>query len=408
MNRVVVTGMGAVTPIGNTADSLWESLKAGVCGIDRITKFDTTDFKAKVAAEVRDFDPSVYMEKSEIRKTDLFSLYAMGAASQAIDESGIIGKLDPVRIGTYIGSGIGGIGTFAQEQTTLLENGAKKVSPFFIPKLIANLAGGIIAIKYNLQGSCLAVTTACATGNNAIGEAYRAIKHGYLDAAVAGGSEAAIIPVGVAGFSNMKALTTCDDPKTACVPFDARRSGFVMGEGAGALVLESYDSAVKRGAAIYAEVVGYGVTCDAHHITLPSPDAAGGAAALKMAYEEAGPCDPSKIYINAHGTSTPPNDKTETAAIKKVFGEDAYKLMVSSTKSMTGHMLGAAGAVEAIACVYALRDQIAPPTIGYQEADPLCDLDYVPGEARKTEIDLALSASLGFGGHNAYIALKRI
>lgn len=408
MNRVAVTGMGAVTPIGNTADALWENLRAGVCGIDYISKFDTTDFKVKVAAEVRDFDPTLYMEKSEIRKTDPFSVFAMGAASQAVEESGIVGKLDPTRIGTYIGSGIGGITTFAQEQTALLEQGSKKVSPFFIPKLIANLAGGIVAIKYNFQGSCLAVTTACATGNNAIGEAYRAIKHGYLDAAVAGGAEAAILPVGVAGFSNMKALTTCDDPKTACVPFDARRSGFVMGEGAGALVLENYDSAVKRGAKIYAEIVGYGVTCDAYHITLPSPDAAGGAAALKMAYEEAGPCDPGKIYINAHGTSTPPNDKTETRAIKTVFGEDAYQLMISSTKSMTGHMLGAAGAVEAIASIYALHHQIVPPTIGYQEPDPECDLDYVPNQARSAEIELALSASLGFGGHNAYIALKRV
>lgn len=407
MNRVVVTGMGAITPIGNTAKALWEGLKAGKNGIGPITKFDTTDFKAKVAAEVQDFDPCLYIEKAEIRKTDQFSLFAMGAASQAIEESGIIGKLAPQRIGTYMGSGIGGIGTFAQEQTNLMENGPKKVSPFFIPKLISNLAGGIIAIKYNLLGSCLPVTTACATGNNAIGEAYRAIKHGYLDAAVAGGAEAPIIPVGVAGFSNMKALTTSDDPETACVPFDARRSGFVMGEGAGALVLENYESAVKRGAYIYAEIVGYGVTCDAHHITLPSPDAAGGAAALKMALDEAGFHDAAKIYLNAHGTSTPANDKTETKAIKTVFGADAYKLMISSTKSMTGHMLGAAGAVEAIASVYALKDQIAPPTIGYRQPDPECDLDYVPNTARNAEIELAISASLGFGGHNAYVAFKR-
>lgn len=408
MNRVVITGLGAVTPIGNNVADLWKSLLEGKCGIGEITRFDTADYKVKLAAEVQNFDPLLYMEKGDVRKSDLFAQYAMAAATQAVEDSGIVGKTDPTRVGTYMGSGIGGIGTFAQEQQTLLENGPKKVSPFFIPKLIANIAGGMIAIKYGFQGASLPVITACATGNNAIGEAYRAIKHGYLDAVVAGGSEAAIIPVGMAGFSNMKALTTCTDPESACVPFDKRRSGFVMGEGAGCLILEEYTHAVSRGANIYCEICGYGITCDAHHITAPDPDGTGGTAALKMAYAESGGCDIEKIYINAHGTSTPLNDKCETLAIKNAFGEEnAKKLMVSSTKSMTGHMLGAAGGVEAIASVLALKNGIVPPTIGYREPDPECDLDYVPNEARKADIALALSASLGFGGHNAYIAFKK-
>ena len=409
MNRVVITGMGAITPVGNDIPSFWESLKAGTCGIGPITRFDTADYKAKVAAEVKDFDPLKYMEKSDVRKYDLFCHYALAAATQAVEESGIVGTLPPERIGTYFGSGIGGISTFAEQQQALLEKGPRKVSPFFIPALIINMAGGLIAIKYDFQGAAIPAVTACATGNNAIGEAYRAIKHGYLDAVLAGGAEAAIIPVGVAGFSNMKALTTSEEPETACVPFDARRSGFVMGEGAGALMLEEYEHAKARGATIYAELCGYGVTCDAHHITAPHPEAIGGARALKMAYDEAGGCsDPAKLYINAHGTSTPLNDASETVAIKKGLGEEAAKkCMVSSTKSMTGHMLGAAGAVEAIACVLAVRDGIVPPTIGYQEPDPECDLDYVPNQAREAEIELALSASLGFGGHNAYLAFRK-
>lgn len=410
MNRVAVTGLGAITPIGNNVNDFWENLKAGKCGIDLISRFDTTDFKAKVAAEVKGFDATEYMEKSEVRKNDLFAQYAIAAAVQAVENSKIIGTVAPERIGTYVGSGIGGIGTFSEEQNVLMQKGAKKVSPYFIPKLIANLAGGAIAIRFNLQGANVPVTTACATGNNAIGEAYRAIKHGYLDAAVSGGAEAAIIPVGVAGFSNMKALTTNDDPKTACTPFDARRSGFVMGEGAGMIVLENYDHAVARGAEIYGEIVGYGVTCDAHHITAPHPEAIGGAGALKMAYDEAGGIDDmSKLYINAHGTSTPANDRTETLAIKKALGEEnARKVMVSSTKSMTGHMLGAAGAIEAISCILALKDGVVPPTIGYKEQDPECDLDYVPNTAREADIELALSASLGFGGHNAYLAFRKV
>ncbi len=410
MRRVVITGMGCVTPIGNDVPTFWESLKNGKCGIGPITHFDTTDYKVKVAGEVKDFDPLQYMEKSEIRKFDVFCWYAMAAATQAVEESGIKDTLPPQRIGTYFGSGIGGMSTFAEEQKVLMEKGPRRVSPFFVPGMIINMAGGLIAIKYNFQGASIPIVTACATGNNAIGEAYRAIKHGYLDAVLTGGAEAAIIPIGVAGFSNMKALSTTEDPAAACVPFDARRNGFVMGEGAGALVLEEYEHAVARGAKIYGELCGYGVSCDAHHITAPHPEGLGGAAALTMALEEAGGCeDFSKLYINAHGTSTPLNDSGETKAIKKALGEEAaHKCMVSSTKSMTGHMLGAAGAVEAIASVLAVKEGIVPPTIGYQEPDPECDLDYVPNVAREAQVDLALSASLGFGGHNAYLAFRRV
>ena len=410
MRRVVITGLGCVTPIGNDVATFWESLKSGKCGIGPITHFDTTDYKVKVAAEVKDFDPLQYLEKSDLRKYDVFCWYAMAAATQAVEESGIQGTLEPQRIGTYFGSGIGGMKTFAEEQGVLMEKGPRRVSPFFVPGMIINMAGGLIAIKYNFQGASIPIVTACATGNNAIGEAYRAVKHGYLDAVLTGGAEAAILPIGVAGFSNMKALSTTQDPAAACVPFDARRNGFVMGEGAGALVLEEYEHAVARGAKIYGELCGYGVTCDAHHITAPHPEGLGGAAALTMALEEAGGCeDFSKLYINAHGTSTPLNDAGETKAIKRALGDEAaHQCMVSSTKSMTGHMLGAAGAVEAIASVLAVKEGIVPPTIGYQEPDPECDLDYVPNQAREAQIDLALSASLGFGGHNAYLAFRRV
>ena len=410
MRRVVITGMGCVTPIGNDVPTFWESLKTGKCGIGPITHFDTADYKVKVAAEVKDFDPLQYMEKSDLRKYDVFCWYAMAAATQAVEDSGIKDTLPPERIGTYFGSGIGGMKTFAEEQGVLMEKGPRRVSPFFVPGMIINMAGGLIAIKYNFQGASIPIVTACATGNNAIGEAYRAVKHGYLDAVLTGGAEAAILPIGVAGFSNMKALSTTEDPAAACVPFDARRNGFVMGEGAGALMLEEYEHAKARGAKIYGEICGYGVSCDAHHITAPHPEGLGGAAALTMALEEAGGCeDPSKLYINAHGTSTPLNDAGETKAIKRALGEEAaHKCMVSSTKSMTGHMLGAAGAVEAIASVLAVKEGIVPPTIGYQQPDPECDLDYVPNQAREAQVDLALSASLGFGGHNAYLAFRRV
>ncbi|MBP3705376.1 MAG: beta-ketoacyl-ACP synthase II [Clostridia bacterium] len=407
--RVVITGLGTITPVGNDVKTFWESLKTGKNGITAITKFDSSDYKAHVAGEVKNFDPLEYMDKSELRKSDLFSQYAMAAAVQAMNDSGIDGKIDPERLGVYFGSGIGGIGTFANQVETLGEKGPKRVSAYFIPMMIANIAGGNIAIRFNAQGSCLPVTTACATSHNEIGEAYRAIKHGYLDAIIAGGAEAAITPIGVAGFGNMTALSSNPDPDEACCPFDKRRSGFVMGEGGAALILEEYEHAKARGAHMYAEIVGYGASDDAYHMTAPHPEGRGGARAIRMALEEAkADITKEKIYINAHGTSTPLNEKSETLAIKGAFGEYAKDVIVSSTKSMTGHMLGAAGAVEAIASALAVKENIVPPTINYKEPDPECDLDVCPNEARETELDLALSVSLGFGGHNACIALRKV
>lgn len=408
MRRVVVTGMGALTPVGNDVETFWNNIISGVCGIGIITKFDTSEYKVKIAAEVKDFDPSVYMEKSEIRKTDLFAQFAIAAAAQAVTDSGIIGSIEPERLGVYFGSGTGGLETASNEIEKLLSSGPKKVSPFYIPMMIANIASGHIAIRYNAQGPCIPIVTACATGTNSIGEAYRTIKHGYADAIITGGSEAAITPIGLAGFTNCLALTTTEDITAASIPFDRRRSGFVMGEGAGALILEEYEHAKNRGAKIYAEIAGYGSTCDAYHVTAPNPEAVSSAKAIENAYKESGMTDEKVIYINAHGTSTPLNDKTETLAIKKALKENAYSALVSSTKSMTAHMLGAAGAVEAIVCILALQNQIVPPTIGLLEADPECDLDYVPNKAREASISLALSSSLGFGGHNGCIAIKKI
>ena len=380
----------------------------GTCGIAPITRFDTSDQKAALAAEVKDLDMTPYMEKSELRKSDRFAQYAMASACQAVADSGILGTVAPDWLSVYFGSGIGGIETFSNEVEKLLTKGPKRISPYFIPMMIANMAGGMIAIRFHAEGSCLPVTTACATGNNALGEAYRAIRHGYTDAVIAGGAEAAITPIGIAGFANMMALHTGTDPKTASIPFDKRRSGFVMGEGAGAMILEEYEHAKARGATIYAEFAGYGSTCDAYHITAPHPEAIGGAKAIAAALAESGMPDAERIYINAHGTSTPLNDAAETAAIKTALGEEkARKALISSTKSMTGHMLGAAGAVEAIASVLALHEGIVPPTLGLTEPDPACDLDYVPNVARKADLQLALSNALGFGGHNACIAFKK-
>ncbi len=408
MRRVVVTGMGALTPVGNDVGTFWNNIISGVCGIGRITRFDTSEYKVKIAAEVKDFDPSVYMEKSEIRKTDLFAQFAIAAAAQAVEDSGIIGSVEPDRLGVYFGSGTGGLETASNEIEKLLSSGPKKVSPFYIPMMIANIAAGHIAIRYNAQGPCIPIVTACATGTNSIGEAYRTIKHGYAEAIITGGAEAAITPIGLAGFTNCLALTTTEDITAASIPFDKRRSGFVMGEGAGALILEEYEHAIKRGAKIYAEIAGYGSTCDAYHVTAPNPEAVSSAKAIENAYKESGMTEQKGIYINAHGTSTPLNDKTETLAIKKALKENAYSALVSSTKSMTAHMLGAAGAVEAIVCILALQNQIVPPTIGLLEPDPECDLDYVPNKAREASISLALSSSLGFGGHNGCIAIKKI
>lgn len=407
MRRVVVTGMGAVTPVGNDVATFWESIINGKNGIDLITRFNTEEFKVKLAAEVKDFNPLLYIEKSDVRKTDLFVQYALYAAAQAMEDSGIDGKIDEERLGVYFGSGTGGFETFIHEHDVLLERGPQRVSPMFISKMISNIAAGNIAIKHNAKGPCLSITTACATGTSCIGEAYRAIKFGYTDAVIAGGSEAAITPLAVAGFDNCMALSESADKDSASIPFDKRRNGFVMGEGAGALILEEYEHAKQRGAKIYAEVCGYGSTCDAHHVTAPDPEAVGSAKAIADAYKESG-IDTERIYINAHGTSTPLNDKTETLAIKKALGDKAAKVHISSTKSMTGHMLGAAGAVEAIAAVLALDNSIIPPTIGYKEQDPECDLNYTPNKAENADIDLAMSVSLGFGGHNACIAFKKV
>jgi len=408
MKRVVVTGIGAVTPIGNNAKIFWENAKNGVNGIAPITKFDTSELKAKLAAELKDFDINEYLEKGESRKMDPFVQYAMVATDEALKDSGILGTVAPERFGVYYGSGIGGFETFCEEDAKLIEKGPKRVSPHFIPKLIGNIAAGNIAIKYEAKGPCVAMVTACATGTTNIGEAYRAIKHGYADAMIAGGSEASITPLAVAGFVNCMALHTGEDPAKASIPFDKNRSGFIMGEGAGTLILEEYEHAVARGAKIYAEVCGYGSTCDAYHVTAPAPDASGAAAAIKQAITEAEMAGETDVYINAHGTSTPLNDKTETLAIKAAYGEEnAKKVSISSTKSMTGHMLGAAGAVEAIAAVLALKENIVPPTIGYSEPDEDCDLDYTPNTAKKRDLKAALSVSLGFGGHNACVMFKK-
>ncbi len=408
MKRVVITGMGVVSPVGNTLDAFWNSLIAGKCGIDFITKFDTADFRVKIAAEVRDFDPLLYMDKNERRKSDVYTQYAMASAVQAMEDSGLAGGgVDPERLGVYYGSGIGGIGTLIQECGKLLDGGPKKISPFFVPMMIANIAAGVIAIRFGAQGPTLPVVTACATSANTVGEAFRAIKHGYADAIIAGGAEAAVVPLAVAGFSNMMALSTRNDPLDSSIPFDKRRDGFVIGEGAGALVLEEYEHARNRGAKIYAEICGYGNTCDAYHMTAPQPEASAAAKAIELAVAEAGMQDEDRVYINAHGTSTPLNDAAETQAIKTALGDRAYRALISSTKSMTGHMLGSAGAVEAIAAAMALRTGIVPPTVGYREPDEACDLDYVPNTARKADIRLALSTSFGFGGHNACLAFVK-
>lgn len=408
MNRVVVTGLGAVTPVGNDVPSTWEAMKAGKCGIDFITRFDVTDYKAKVAAEVKNFDPLKYLEKSELRKTDLYCQYALYAAGEAMDDSGLQGKVAPERFGVYVGSGIGGMETFVGQTQTLMNKGPKRVSPHFIPMMISNIAAGRIAIRYEAKGPSMSVVTACATSSNTIGEAFHAIKHGYADAILAGGAEATITPLAVAGFINCMALSNSEDPAQASIPFDKRRDGFVMGEGAGMMVLEEYEHAKARGAKIYAEIVGYGNTNDAYHVTAPDPDGAGASNAMRIALEESGRTENDLLYINAHGTSTPLNDKGETAAIKQVLGKNAYDVLISSTKSMTGHMLGATGAVEGIASVLALRDGIVPPTIGYREPDPECDLNYVPNQAVEADIQYAASNSLGFGGHNACIVFKKI
>ena len=409
LRRVVVTGLGVISPVGNDVETCWNNLKSGVHGIGPITRFDTTDYKTKIAAEVKNFDPRAYMDKTDVLRSDLYAQYGVAAACQAVEESGVIGTLPPERVAVYFGSGIGGICTFHEEHRKLLDRGPKRISPYFIPMLIGNMAAGMIAIRFNCRGAALPVVTACATGTNAIGEAMRAIRHGYADAVITGGSEAAISECGVAGFVNMQALSTSEDPEAACLPFDKRRGGFVIGEGGAALVLEEYEHAVARGAKIYGEVVGYGATCDAFHITAPRPDGTCGARAIQLALEEAGWQPEETVYINAHGTGTPMNDSLETQVVKLALGEEAARrAYISSTKSMTGHCLGAAGAIEAVACLKALEEGILPPTIHLEEPDPACDLNYVPNQALAVQADLVLSNSLGFGGHDACIAFRKV
>ena len=406
--RVVITGLGAVTPLGNNVRDTWEAMKAGKNGIAPITLFDTAAYKAKLAAEVKGFDPKDYLEINETLRTDRYTQFAIAAAQQAVDDSGIESNVEPERFAVEIGTGIGGIRTFEIEHTKLLEKGPRRVSSLFVPMMISNMAAGMIAIRHGCKGSAMPAVTACASGSNAIGEAMRMIRHGYADAVITGGTEAAVTQSAVAGFVNMQALSVSEDPNAASLPFDSRRAGFVIGEGAVALILEEYEHAKSRGAKIYAEVCGYGSTCDAYHITAPAPDGSGGTRAMLDAMREAGYKESDRVYVNAHGTGTPMNDKVETMVIKNALGDKAKDALVSSTKSMTGHMLGAAGAIEALACVFALNEGIIPPTINLNEQDAECDLNCVPNTALKADIDLALSNSLGFGGHNACLAFRKV
>lgn len=409
VRRVVITGVGAVTPLGLDVNTTWKNLIDGRHGIAPITQFDTTDYKAKLAAEIKNFDPREYLDKSETMRTDSNAQFAVAAADQAVADSGIAGKVVPERIAVYIGSGIGGIKTFSEEYDKLRKRGPKRVSPYFVPKLIANMASGMVAIRHGCKGPAIPTVTACASGSNAIGEALRLIRHGYADAVISGGCEASIAEIGVAGFVNMQALTVSEDPDAASLPFDKRRGGFVIAEGGAVIILEEYEHAVSRGANIYCEICGYGSTCDAYHITAPEPEGKMAALTMKQAMDEAGYTADDTVYINAHGTGTPLNDVTETKAIKKAFGEKkAAEIKISSTKSMTGHMLGAAGAMEAIACIKALQKEILPPTVNLKEPDPDCDLDYVAGSAEKYDASLMLSNSLGFGGHNACLAFRKV
>ncbi|CUP77608.1 beta-ketoacyl-ACP synthase II [Clostridium baratii] len=405
--RVVITGMGALTPIGNSVKEFWNNAKEGKLGIDYVTLVNKDEVSVKVVGEVKNFDAAEAVGKKESKRLDRYSQFALACADEAIKSSGLdLDNVDKNRIGVLVGSGIGGFSTIETE-ITKMATGSKRVSPFFIPMAISNMAAGNISIKYGLKGPSTAVVTACATGTNGIGEAFRQIKHGYADIMLAGGVEAPITKIGIEGFNSLKALNTSNDPKVASIPFDSERSGFVMGEGAGILVLESLESAKKRNANILAEIVGYGSTCDAYHITSPDPDGEGASRAMTQAIEEAKINKEEVSYINAHGTSTKLNDKFETIAIKRTFGDYAYKIPVSSTKSMTGHLLGAAGAIEAIICIEALRDNFIPPTIGYKNKDEDCDLDYVPNVGRNHEVNYALTNSLGFGGHNATLLFKK-
>ena len=407
--RVVITGMGTINPVGHNVAESWQAVRDGVCGIAPITQYDSSAQKVHLAAEVKNWDPTAVLDKKEVRHMGRYSQFAVAAAKEAMADSALnMEAEDSTRCAVIVSSGIGGISTTESEQTRCLQKGFDKASPFYIPSNIANMAAGRIAIEFGFKGMCTCPVTACAGGSNAVGDAFRHIRDGYAEVALCGGTEACVTPLSIGGFTSMRALHVGDDPTRASIPFDAERDGFVLGEGAGILVLEEYEHAVARGAKIYAEVVGYGATCDAYHITARAPGGAGGARAMQEALEDAGGVAPELVdYINAHGTSTPLNDSGETAAIKAVFGQHAYRLAVSSTKSMTGHMLGAAGGVEAIFTAMALKDGYIPATINYKVPDPACDLDYVPNQGRAADLHYALSNSLGFGGHNACVLFKK-
>jgi 3-oxoacyl-[acyl-carrier-protein] synthase II len=407
--RVVVTGLGLITPLGTGIQKTWEAICKGASGIDRITTFDPSEYPAQIAGEVRDFDPEVFIERKEIKKMDVFIQYALGAGTMAIANAGLkITEENADRVGVIVGAGIGGINTIERFHSVLLESGQRRISPFFIPMLITNLAAGQISMRFGARGPNSCVTTACAAGTHAIGDSFKIIQRGDADAMIAGGSESAITPLTIAGFANMKALSSRNDtPQKASRPFDIERDGFVIAEGAGIVVLEELASARARGAKVYAEVIGYGMSADAYHMTAPDPEGRGVVNCMRMALRDAGIAPEAVDYINAHGTSTPYNDKHETMAIKHVFGDHAYRLAVSSTKSMTGHLLGAAGGVETAFCALALSEGIIPPTTNYEHADPECDLDYVPNHARHTDLDTVMSNSFGFGGTNACLILKR-
>ena len=408
MKRVVITGMDVISPVGNNIKTFWNRIKSGEHGISFIESFDTSDIDVKVAAEIKDFDPTQYIEKKEARRTDRYCQFAVAAALEALKDAGTDFKdIDPYRVGVIVGSGIGGLQTLENEHSKFMEKGSGRVSVFFIPMMISNMAAGTIAMKTDFKGVNFAPVTACSTSTHAIGEAYRQIKHGYLEACVTGGAEAAITKFSIAGFNNMTALSHSNHPDRASIPFDADRDGFVMGEGGGIVILEELEHAKARGAKIYGEIVGYGATADAYHITSPDPEGEGASHSMQLAISEAGLTPDAVDYINAHGTSTGLNDKYETIAIKKALGDHAHKVAISSTKSVTGHLLGAAGAIEVIATALALQEGVLPPTAGFQHADPDCDLDYITEGARKVDAKIALSNSLGFGGHNATLCIKK-
>ncbi len=406
--RVVITGLGAISPIGNSAEEMWENAKKGVCGIDFISSIDTENHEVKVAGEVKNFDPEIFMDKMEARRTARFTQFALKSAIEAFEQSGIdMEKIDALRCGVNIASGIGALSIIEEEHSKGLKRGFDRLSPLFIPTTIVNMAAGAVAIRLGFKGSCTCCVTACASATNAIGEAFRNIRDGYLDVMAAGGAEACISHLGIGGFTSMRALSTAKNPKRACIPFDKEREGFVMGEGAGILILEEYEHAQKRGANIIGEIVGYGATCDANHMTAPLEDGSGAAACMSMAIYDAGISPKSVMYINAHGTGTPLNDSGETKAVKLAFGEHANKLVMSSTKSMTGHLLGASGGIEAVICVNAIADGFVPPTINFEVKDENCDLDICPNEGKNVDVEYAMSNSLGFGGHNASLIFKK-